>query len=98
MREYSKVQDSIPRSSWVGTDNDAEVHLCYTHRYPLTKRAGFAFNRIAPAAQAERHSNKSAVNPANTLATRPFVIPVSDAETGTLYGITEVEWNRNSER
>ena len=56
------------------------------------------FNLIAPAAQAERHVNKSAVNPANTLATRPFVIPVSDAETGTLYGITEVEWNRNSER
>lgn len=46
MREYSKVHDYIPRSSWVGTDNDAEVRLCYTHRYPLTKRAGFAFNRI----------------------------------------------------
>ncbi len=33
-----------------------------SHRYPLTKWAGFAFNRIAPAAQAERHANKSATN------------------------------------
>lgn len=64
---------------------------------PSSQRADFAL--IAPAAQAERHSDKSdVIPPANTLETRPFAIPVGDAETGTLYGIAEVEKSRNSER
>ncbi len=42
-----RIDNYIPRSSWVGTATDtSSVHYC-SHRYPLTKRAGFAFNRIA---------------------------------------------------
>lgn len=54
------MDNYIPRSSWVGTATETHsVQRYCSHRYPLTKRAGFAFNRIAPAAQAERQKRKS---------------------------------------
>lgn len=42
------MDNYIPRSSWVGTATETHsVQRYCSHRYPLTKRAGFAFNRIA---------------------------------------------------
>ena len=68
-----------------------------THRYPLTKRAGFAFNRIVSSRQFVGCLNKTTKLPAH-LRDLPFSKLVGEAETGTQYSGEKVEWNRNSER
>ncbi len=63
---------------------------------PPEKRAEL-FNRIVSSRQFVGCLNKTTKLPAH-FRDLLSVILVGEAETGTLYGITEVEWNRNSER
>ena len=91
-----RIYNYIPLSSWVGTEKLLS-QLSYSHRYPLTKRAGFAFNRIVSSRQFVGCHNKTTKLPAH-LRDLPFSKLVGEAETGTLYGLEKVEWNRNSER
>jgi hypothetical protein len=67
----------------------------YAHRYPPTKRAGFAFNRIVSSRQFVGCHNKTTKLPAH-LRDLPFSKLVGEAETGTQHGLEKVEKNRNS--
>ena len=90
---YDRIYNTIPRSSWVGTEKLLS-QLSYTHRYPLTKRAGFAFSRSHDRLQGQAISTRCSVGlprfnlieQAETTVTNPpernGTLDCSDARTG----------------